>query len=306
MGLGRFPDNIVELRPRVSRRLNPKGLCLLWLVFLPGAGALAQTDPDEAINWVYGAYFGMGRYKLNNGDSTYVLSGRPRKRWKEAALDDDGNRTIGVEMLVPIAVGVYDLDPTNIGQPGYTDNFSTLSAVPGAEFEIPLNARWSIKPLVHVGYGTEIDGGQAAWIFWTGVRSQARFAAEEFDWALVNSLTYLGYSSNYSTSGNLLSLLTAIEFERGLRFEIADHPVRLHWHLGYTDYLNAASLAPRTTGFSAVEIDDEWEIGAAFSTSEHRLGIKRMRFDRIGLVYRFSGNGDFEGIGLTFSSLFER
>ncbi|HUF73922.1 MAG TPA: hypothetical protein VMR74_13600 [Gammaproteobacteria bacterium] len=275
-------------------------------MLIPFPGAFAQDQLGETIHWAYSAYFGTGRYELDNGDSTYVLGGRPRKLIREPTIGEQGERSAGIELFFPIAVGVYDFDPTNIGGTARVDNVGTVSIVPGAAFEMRLDGRWSLKPFVHVGWGAEIDGDASAWLYWAGLKTQARFSAESFDWMLVNGLAYLGYSNDTGEDGNLLSVLTAFEFERPSRYEIAGHQVRLHWHVAYTDYLNELKIAPRLIGTDAVQIDDEWEIGAAFSTGEHRLGIKRLRWDRVGIAYRFSSNGDFEGIGLTFTSLFDR
>lgn len=268
--------------------------------------AIAQDQTEQAIHWAYSAYFGTGRYETDNGESTYVLSGRPRKSLREPEPDETGHRKAGIELFFPIAVGVHDFDPTDIGGTAQPDNVGTLSAVPGVAFELALNDRWSLKPLINVGWGGEIDGDSSAWIYWTGLKARARFSAESFDWMLVNAVTYLGYSSDSGADGDLLSVLTAFEFERPSRYQIADHGVRLHWHVAYTDYLNEIELSPASTALGTVQIDDEWEIGAAFSTGEHRLGIRRLRWDRVGLAYRFSSDGNFEGIGLTFTSLFDR
>lgn len=279
-----------------------RALCLLLIAW----PALAQEQLDETIHWAYSAFFGTGRYELDNGDSTYVLGGRPRRPIREPALSEQGERSAGIELFFPITVGVHDFDPTDIGGTAQVDNVGTLSVVPGAAFEMPLERRWSLKPFAHVGWGTEIDGDASAWIYWGGLKSRAAFSAESFDWMLVNGLTYLGYSSNSGEDGDLLSVLTAFEFERPTRHEIAGHQVRLHWHVAYTDYLNEFEIVPRLIGGNAVQIDDEWEIGAAFSTGEHRLGIKKLRWDRVGIAYRFSSNGDFDGVGLTFTSMFDR
>jgi hypothetical protein len=280
--------------------------CLAVSLLAATFPAAAQEPVGDTVPWAYSAYFGTGRYELGNGDSTYVLSGRPRRTIRAPEPGPPGERVTGIELFFPIAVGVYDFDPTNFGGTARIDNVGTVSIVPGAAFEMPLDERWSLKPFVHVGWGTEIDGDTSAWLYWSGLRTRARFSADSFDWMLVNGLTYLGHSSDDGEDGNLLSVLTAFEFERPSRHEIAGHQVRLHWHVAYTDYLNELEIAPRLIGGGAVQIDDEWEIGAAFSTGDHRLGIKRLRWDRVGIAYRFSSNGDFEGIGLTFTSLFDR
>jgi hypothetical protein len=53
-------------------------------------------------------------------------------------------------------------------------------------------------------------------------------------------------------------------------------------------------------------MDAEWEIGMAFSTGEEPLRLWRLKWDRVGVVYRVSADGEFRGVGLVFRSLFDR
>jgi hypothetical protein len=235
-----------------------------------------------------------------------VLSARPSWRFREAELDAQGGRKIGIEFRVPIAIGAHHFDTEDLAASLTLDNVSTLSVVPGVEIDVPIGEHWSLKPLAYVGWGKPTDLDTSAWIYWAGLKSRLRFGDEQFDWALVNVLTYIGYSTN-AEHGNALPLLTAFEFSRPLGAkQIAGEQVRLHWHVGYTDYLNAVAPSPTPPTMIPLELDSEWEIGAAFSTGEEPLRLWRFKWDRVGLVYRLSEDGDFRGIGLVFRSLFDR
>jgi hypothetical protein len=278
--------------------------CLLPLIAVAPVGA---AQDDVSIPWAYGAYFGTGYYELGTGEDTYVLSARPRWTWREAGFDAYGKRKVGVEFRVPVTIGAYQVDAADLGGTLNFDNVSTISGVPGVEIEVPISERWSLKPLGYVGWGTQIDGDSSAWIYWGGLKSQLRFGDEDFEWGLVNSLVYVGYSSKDAENGSALPLLTAFEFSRPIGDKkIAGHPVRLHWHVGYTAYLNEVILNPGTSSISRMRLDTEWELGAAFSTGDEPLRLWRFKWDRVGLVYRFSGDGDFHGIGIEFHSLFDR
>ena len=107
--------------------------------------------------------------------------------------------------------------------------------------------------------------------------------------------------------GKAVPLLTAFEFGWPLGDKkIADRQVRLHGHVGYTDYLNEVELINARPDVLAIEMDSEWEIGMAFSTGDEPLRFWRLKWDRVGIVYRMSGDGEFRGIGLVFRSLFDR
>jgi hypothetical protein len=277
---------------------------VLALVIATTTTAHAQSTVEDPIHWAYGAYFGTGAYRVSGGAEAYVLSIRPRWGLRDAALDAQGRRTVGIDLRFPVAIGAYEVNAADIGGTLSLDNISTLSAVPGVEFDVPMSARWSLKPLAYVGWGAELDGDASAWIYWTGIKSRYVFPRDETTWALVNALTYIGYSTNSSENGNVLPLFTGFEVDRPLGMKkVADEPVVLHWHVGYTSYLNQLELV---TNIEHIRLENEWELGLAFSTGPEPLRLWRLKWDRVGVAYRFSSDGEFSGISLYFKSLYER
>ncbi len=296
---------------RVSR---PKSFSIarrrIWLALalsISGAAhAQAQADAPQAIHWAYSTFFGTGAYETSSGAEATVVSVRPGRRFRTAALDDTGKRTVGIRLRVPVAVGVHDFEDTSSGAALDFHSVGTLSVTPGVEIDIPLTARWSLKPLVYGGWGTELHGDASAWIYWAGVKSRLRFGSPDFEWALVNTLTYVGYSADGGERSSLRPILTAMEFSQPIAKKLGGEPVRLHWHVAYTDYLNEAEFKFRRRSTPPLEVAEEWELGVAFSTGERPLRLWRLRWDRLGLAYRFSNDGELRGIGLVFSSLFDR
>ena len=49
----------------------------------------------------------------------------------------------------------------------------------------------------------------------------------------------------------------------------------------------------------------EWELGAALGGRDSPIQIWFMKFDRLGLGYRTSSNGDLRGITFVFRSKFD-
>jgi hypothetical protein len=274
-------------------------LLLLW-----AAHAGAQTRADGTIHWAYAAFFGTGHYSVGNEEDVYTFAFKPRWRFREASLDDNGRRQIGIALRFPVALGLYEVSaeaPT-----AGLERIGMASFVPGVEFEIPITSRWRIKPLAHFGRGFDSDGGAAAWIYWAGIKSELRLGPRE-SWALVNSLTFVGYSPSAGPSRHVLPLLTGFEFQRPLAdTTLGGDPIQLHWHVAYTSYLEELAFNIADVNRPPAEIANEWELGVAFSKSGERLGLWKFRLDRLGIAYRFSSGGDFAGIGITFKSLFDR
>jgi len=270
--------------------------------------ALAHGEVAAPIHWAYSAYFGTGAYSIDTGESVYVLSFRPGWSLRGAQLEENGERTIGLRFRLPVTIGLHALDSSDLGSTLNLNNVGTLSVVPGLEIDIPINKRWSLKPVAYAGWGTEADGDASAWIYWAGVRSRVTFHNDAFDWALVNALSEVGYSSDSGKRQSVLPFLTGVEFERPLgNRKLGGEQVYLHWHVAYTSYLDEIKWPQiaRTT-LDPVAIDDEWEIGAAFSRGGEPLRWWRLHWDRVGIAYRFSSNGHFEGVSLVFGSLYDR
>jgi hypothetical protein len=276
------------------------------LVFALSASSSVRSDTVGPIHWAYSAYFGTGAYSIDTGESVYVLSLRPGWWLRHPALGENGERTIGLQFRLPVTMGVHQLDSHHLGSTLNLDNVGTLSVVPGIEIDIPMTTRWSLKPVAYAGRGSEVDGDASAWIYWAGVRSRLSFHERSFDWALVNALSDVGYSNDAGRRESVLPLLTGLEFERPIAKTLGGEQVHLHWHVAYTNYLDGITWAPVIRDLEPIAIEDEWEIGAAFSRGHEAIRLWRLHLDRVGIAYRFSSNGHFEGVSLVFGSLYDR
>jgi hypothetical protein len=286
------------------------GRALLIACSLCCCRAALAADEPVPIPWAFGAYFGTGVYSVDNGETSYVIRVTPSWGIRDASLDEQGQRTIGWKIRLPIALGLHQFDTSEPGTTLKFDNVSTFTVAPGAELDIPMTKRWSLRPFADFGWGGEIGGGSSAWVYWAGLKSRYTFSADGFDWAIVNALTYSGYTQAKGANGahpssRVLPLLTAFEFDRPIEKKIGGEPVHLYWTFGYTNYLAHEPLL-----FSSVvtplHIDDEWEIGMAFGRGKEPLKLWRLHWDRVGIAYRFSSDGRFQGVSLTFSSIFDR
>jgi len=76
---------------------------------------------------------------------------------------------IGWRFRAPIALGLHDFDTSELGTTLKLKNVSTLTAVPGVEFDIPMTKRWTLRPFGAFGYGSQLDGSSSAWVYWVGV-----------------------------------------------------------------------------------------------------------------------------------------
>jgi hypothetical protein len=86
--------------------------------------------------------------------------------------------------------------------------------------------------------------------------------------------------------------------------------VFLNWHVAYTKMLDDPGLQlgfqSSGTEFTSENVADQWELSIAFSKGRERMRWRFLSWDRVGLTYKASSDGDFEGIAITFSSIFDR
>jgi hypothetical protein len=72
----------------------------------------------------------------------------------------------------------------------------------------------------------------------------------------------------------------------------------------YTTFENR--LENRLDDDSSVQITDQWELGLSIHKEHEPIKIWFMKYDRLGLAYRFSTSGDFKGISFVFRGIFDR
>ena len=295
MAAQQIGSSVFSLQPSVFRFF---ATLLLLVQSFP-----ASSQDENFGHWAFAPYFGTGWYSVSDDADVFILRVAPRWQWREPSLDAEGKREVGIEFRFPVTVGVYRIDDL----PGIIDpdNFGTVQFTPGVEFEVPINKRWSIKPLFYLGWGAELNGDQTAVSYAAGIKSRYAFKSGDLDWALVNSLGSIGYSANPGRSEDAVPFLTGLEFRRPLANKtIGGERVYLDWHLAYTAYFDDLEFI--FGNFSETKVGDEWEIGLAFSKQQGQLKFWRFSWDRLGLAYRVSGSGDVKGIMLVFRSLFDR
>jgi hypothetical protein len=270
--------------------------------------ACAASDAEaQGIHWAYAAFFGTGLYSLDGESETTVLRVSAGRVLREAVLDEAGRRTIGIRLRVPFAVGAYEFESPDLLPAFSLSSINSFSIVPGVEFDVPIAAHWNLKPLVYVGWGTETGGAVDAGIFRLGLRSERVFDSGPTQVALYNSLLRMGYSADDDSSSSVNLLEIGLDFGRSLdRRKIGDAPVRIYWHTLYTHYFDKLKVDSGDLSLEPAGIDSEWEIGAGFGRQGEKLRLWRLKFDRVGIAYRFDSDGDFSGIGIVFKSLFDR
>lgn len=283
---------------RVRHLIATSVLLMAWTV------SAAQQTELNSIHWAYSSYFGTGWYQVSDIRDVYVFRVTPRWEVRETSFDD-GERSVGVEFRFPVTVGLdtFNLeDPTGIIDP---NNLASVSFTPGIDVTVPVTRNWSLRPFTAVGWGTILGEADSAWTYWAGIKSKFAFRHGKLDWALLNSVGYVGYSPSDGPSEDFWPIMAGLEFEYPMgEMKLGGDPLFLAWHGTYTAY--EEDLDPVLADGSIDPITDQWEFGLAFGKRDERIRIWKLSFDRLGLAYRFSSSGDLQGITVVFRSIFDR
>lgn len=273
--------------------------CLL----LPTLG-FAQEPAPASVHWAYSAYFGSGWYRVVGDRDVFVVRMTARWHQSEASIDSDGNRTLGYHWKFPVSLGLDSFDYDDPLGAADLDNVAFLSVNPGIDIEIPVNSTWSLRPYASIGYGEELGGGQSAWTYWAGLKSRFSFQAGRLDWHLLNQVGFVGYTPSDGPDDTIWPVMAGLEFDYPLGEPTDDRDqTLLHWYGSYTVFGNDLEFTGDPT--TNIDITDQWEVGAAIGRRNSPISIWFLNFDRLGLGYRVSSNGELKGVTFVFRSFFD-
>ena len=274
--------------------------CLLFSL----ADSRAQEPDASSVPWAYGAYFGTGWYRVDGDREIYVIRYTPRWEFREPDLSEDGTRTIGIEFRFPITFGLDNFSYDDLVGSANPDNLTSLSVTPGIDITIPVTEKWLLRPFAALGWGSSFNNSESVWTYWGGVKSRYSFQRGKLNWALHNSVTYVGHKPSNGPSDDFWPLMAALEFDYPLgQRKLGGEQVFLGWHGMYTTFEHR--LEQPINDEASVQITDQWEIGLSIRKENERIKIWWFHFDRLGLAYRFSTSGDFKGISFVFRSIFD-
>lgn len=292
------------MKPVPAAALLSGALVVASMAQAQGPETEPAAVPEKQYHWALGAFFGTGWYQVDANRSVFIVRLPPRQELRAASLDEQGQRTLGIELVYALSLGLSRLDEL----PDFIefDNYSTISFTPGIQVEVPVTPAWSLRPFLHLGYGWESQTQEGAFIGYGGVKSRYRLNAASVTsrWSLLNGVYFAGYRPEYQDRGRFAALMAGLENSRPLgNWQIAGSNAMLNGHVTYTwffDELNFHTDAERVNSFR-----DQWEVGLAIGRRGGKIDLGFLSFEQIGLAYRWSSDGNFDGILLSFRSPFD-
>ncbi len=247
------------------------------------AQAPAPQNTTVNVNYVYAASLGFGGYSLSGLTAdVYTL---PLSTTVPNALHDGWS----LNLLLPLQLGVYDFKADINGQ-RIKLNQQSISAVPGAELQIPITDNVVIKPFAQVGaahaFGT--DGGNPdAWIYLVGMRSVAQWRAGAYTLSLGSGIIHAGdhtMGSGFAEDYTALQIGGEVRRPLGFTFRGIEPDLGLYAaHYYYPSPLRFDRfLQP------ALKIENQNEVGFSIGSAKP-LNILWLSNPRIGAGVVFGG-----------------
>ena len=256
----------------------------------------AQSDDTDPFHYAYAAAFGSNVYQLSDGTETQTYRGN-----FSFQLREPGDRA-GVRLLLPAAIGVENLDDDARPLDRGADDLEHAAFLPGVQLEHYLGERWTLRTRAQVGYAKELGGlEQSARLASVGARSRVVFDDAPGNPALISGVLLTGFDPSVGERRSLMRFTLGVELDiRAASWRVRDSPMRWWPHvLKDWYYRPPPALAFGDDDFE--QLDDEWQFGVA-AAREGGFKILFVRFDAVGVAYRFSEHG--EGLRFYLNSVF--
>jgi hypothetical protein len=269
--------------PWSGRTLLPGFWLLGAIAHAPFCCAQTEETEQNVINWYYAVEYGTGAYQV--GDTTVQILRLPISY----TFNEATGRRWGKKLLVPITLGAHEFsyDIRDIIEQVLEEDFVTTTITPGLEWEIPLKERFTLHPYFYAGYGDEITGGNSAWIYGAGLKTQSldRWGTSAVTYG--TALTVAGYSSSDHQDRATTGARLGVNVMSPLPFSIFDKAATWGWHFVGYFYFNEVDFT--TSELEPLEISAELELAALIGTRTP-VSIFGIGFDRVGLAYRIGDN----------------
>ena len=277
---------------------------LIFLILSVTDSLAAETKAlFEPVHWAYSSFFGTGWYKVEDSRSVFVVRVPIRQTLRQSSLAASGTRKLGVEIRYPVTIGLHDIE--DLGGIIENDNFATATFTPGVELEIPINQRWYLRTLAHVGWGSDLRSDDSAWIYYMGIKSRYTFPAEKNQWSLLAGLYYAGYTPDEGRSDHLAIAQLGSELLQPLnKATFHGEPIDLHWTFMYSFLGNELHFNLPDGTFDPIQ--DQVEVGIQVSLRNRPFKFWFFDIHRLGIGYQFSTSGQFTAITLSMNSWFRK
>ena len=162
----------------------------------------------EDVNYGFATYLGSGIYSASGQDvQVYQLP------FSYQFFKPGEEKNWGLKLTIPITLGFYDFKLEDIPDTGFPTDISTLSIVPGLQFQYFVTKKWQLRPFFDFGFAQNMTNGDASRIYSYGLRSYYEYPFEDVTFPLGNRLLHARQRGvDRSASSDFGTFETSLDF----------------------------------------------------------------------------------------------
>jgi hypothetical protein len=264
----------------------------------PAVGFAQDADVDPFLS-AYSAAFGRGSYALRDGTVADIYRGNFSKVLRDSRTD--GGDGVGIRLLLPTTVGTQALGDEDLPPGRDGPRVEQAAFLPGVELEFAPGERWALRTRAQFGQSREYAGEKlSSKIAAAGVRSRYTFTGSKLAPSLIGGLLWAAIDPERGERRSLVRVTAGVELDiPAATWSVRGQPMAWRPHVLWDGYYRPSAITPADAAFAPV--DSEWQIGVA-ARRDSGFKILFMRFDAVGVAYRFSEHS--EGLRLYLNSVF--
>lgn len=229
-------------------------LCLWYKpAFSVDAGSVFGTT-----NFAFSNYLGTGFY-TTSGQNVFVIQ-IPLDHTIIEKTDTDA----GWLLNLPITIGLINFGNLEFEGLPDVDDVTTLTFVPGIEYQYPVTPDWTLIPFADYGFARDFNQTSNVLITGVGIKSYADFQLNESVLTLGNRLLYAREKSeDANDASDYLLIETGLSYQLNNELSIGSHAINTN--LYYVNYYYPDSLVFFDRTENPIIIGVANEIGLTFS-----------------------------------------
>ena len=257
---------------------KPKSIGLFYialLLCLLHKPALSVDDGGVfgTTNFVFSNYLGTGFY-TTSGHNVFVM-----QLPLDHTIIEKTDTEAGWLLNLPITIGLINFGNLEFEELPDLDDVTTLTFVPGIEYQYPVTPDWTLIPFADYGFARDFNQTSNVLITGLGIKSYADFQLNESVLTLGNRFLYAREKSeDANDASDYLLIETGLSYQLNGDFSIGSHAVNTN--LYYVNYYYPDSLIFFDRTEKPIIIGVANEIGLTFSNlpgfmffDSHEIGL---------------------------------
>lgn len=300
MFLSSTVPTIILINNCVKRKVS--SFVLLLVLLISANKFVLATEDNQAelrntiasTNFAFASYLGTGFY-TSSGQSVFVLQ-IPLDHTIKQKTDTES----GLLLNLPLTLGVINFDRLDLENLPELSDLTTITFLPGLEYQIPVKPNWTVSPFVDYGFARDFNNNQNILIYGLGVKSIFDYHLDGDNALLTlgNRFLYAREKTPQSNNDADYSLVaTWLNYSKPMHF--TSNNGNIHSNLYYTNFYYPNNLVFLENTNNPIRVGVEHEVGITVSNLPDFLFFDK---PQLGLGVRFGK--DTSVIRLIFGSPF--